>query len=57
MAFLIEVVKGLVKFIAICIGLAVMYLIYIIVREVGWQVKEISRKQKEDGEEDKAEEK
>lgn len=57
MAFLIEVVKGLVKFIAICIGLAVMYLIYIIAREVGWQVKKISRKQKEDGEEDKAEEK
>ena len=57
MAFLIEVVKGLVKFIAICIGLAVMYFIYIIAREVGWQVKELSRKQKEDGEEDKEEEK
>ncbi len=45
MAFLIEIIKGLVTFAAVCVGLGVMYLVFVIVREAGWIVKQENRKQ------------
>lgn len=45
MAFLIEIIKGLVTFAAVCVGLGVLYLVFIIVREAGWMVKQENRKQ------------
>lgn len=47
MAFLIEVIKTLVMFIAGCVGLGIAYLVYIIVREVGWEVKRQNREKKD----------
>lgn len=37
-AFLIEVVKALVTFFAVCVGLGILYLVFVVVREVGWAV-------------------
>ena len=45
MLFLIEVIKGLLMFAAVCVGLGIVYLVFIIAREVGWVVKQESRKQ------------
>lgn len=45
MAFLIEVIKGLVIFIAACIGLGVLYIVFVVAREVGWLIKQENRKQ------------
>ena len=45
MLFLIEVIKGLLTFAAVCVGLGIMYLAFIIAREVGWVVKQENRKQ------------
>ena len=39
-AFLIEVVKALVTFFAVCVGLGILYLVFVVVREVGWEVRE-----------------
>ena len=44
MLFLIEVIKGLLMLVAFCVGLGIMYLVFIIVREVGWVVKQENRK-------------
>lgn len=45
MLFLIEVIKGILMFAAVCVGLGIVYLVFIIAREVGWVVKQESRKQ------------
>ena len=45
MAFLIDITKGLLAFAAVCVGLGIMYLVFIITREVGWVVKQENRKQ------------
>lgn len=47
MAFLIEVLKGLVIFIATCVGLGVLYLVFTIASEVSWTIKQENRKQYE----------
>ena len=47
MAFLIEIIKGLLIFIAACVGLGVLYIVFIIASEVGWIVKQENRKQYE----------
>lgn len=39
-AFLIETAKALLTFIAVCVGLGVLYLVFVVVREVGWIVKQ-----------------
>jgi len=48
MAFLIELLKGLGIFIAACVGLGVLYIVFIIAREVGWMVQQENRKQYEE---------
>ena len=53
MAFLIEVIKGLVIFIAVCVGLGVLYIVFIVSREVGWLIKQENRKQYKEKEEKK----
>ncbi len=45
MAFLIEIIKGVVTLVAVCVGLGVIYLVFVIVREAGWIVKQENRKQ------------
>ena len=47
MTFLIEVIKTLIIFIAICVGASVLYIALVIVREVGWMIQEENRKQYE----------
>ena len=47
MAFLIEVIKGLLMFIAVCVGLGVLYIVFIIAREGGWMIQQENRKQYE----------
>lgn len=44
MLFLIDVTKGLLAFGAACVGLGIMYISFIIAREVGWVVKHENRK-------------
>lgn len=44
MAFLIEIVKGLLAFATVCVGLGVAYIVFIIAREIGWLVKQENRK-------------
>lgn len=34
-AFLIETAKALLTFITVCVGLGVLYLVFVVVREVG----------------------
>ena len=49
MQILIEVITGLAKFAAVCVGLGVLYIVFIIAREVGWQLTQESRRgQQED---------
>lgn len=45
MAFLIDIVKGLVAFAAVCVGLGIMYIVFVTAREAGWLVKQENRKQ------------
>lgn len=45
MAFLIDIIKGLVVFVAVCVGLGIAYIVFIIARETGWMIKQESRKQ------------
>lgn len=45
MLFLIEVIKGLLKFAAVCVGIGIAYLVFVIVREAGWMVRQENRKQ------------
>lgn len=45
MAFLIDIIKGLLAFAAVCVGLGVMYIVFIIAREVGWMIRQENRKQ------------
>lgn len=45
MAFLIEVIKWLAVFIAVCVGLGLAWLVLVIMREVGWIVRQENRKQ------------
>ena len=52
-AFLIEVVKALVTFFAVCVGLGILYLVFVVVREVGWEVRRQNREKHE--QEDKEE--
>ena len=46
-AFLIEVVKALVTFFAVCVGLGILYLVFVVVREVGWEVRRQNREKHE----------
>lgn len=46
-AFLIETAKTLLTFIAVCVGLGVLYLVFVVVREVGWIVKQEKRRKYE----------
>ena len=48
MAFLIEVIKGLLIFIAVCVGAGVLWIVFIIAREVGWLIQQENRKQHEE---------
>lgn len=43
-AFLISVAKALICFVAICIGLSVLMLVWVVVREAAWVVKHENRK-------------
>lgn len=43
-AFLIEIVKALVTFFAVCVGLGILYLVFVVVREVGWEVRRQNRR-------------
>ena len=52
-AFLISVAKALICFVAICIGLGVLMLVWVVVREAAWIVKrENSKKYIEQEEKD-----
>lgn len=51
-AFLIEVIKALVCFVAICIGLGVLILVWVVVREAAWVVKRENRKKYEQEDKD-----
>ena len=53
MLFLIEVIKGLMTFAAVCVGLGIMYLVFIIAREVGWAVKQENRRKYREKQEEK----
>lgn len=53
MLFLIEVIKGLLTFAAVCVGLGIMYLVFIIAREVGWLIRQENRKQYREKQEEK----
>lgn len=46
-AFLIDVVKALVTFFAVCVGLGILYLVFVVVREVGWEVRRQNREKHE----------
>ena len=52
-AFLIEVVKALVTFFTVCVGLGILYLVFVVVREVGWEGRRQNREKPE--QEDKEE--
>lgn len=52
-AFLIEVIKALATFFAVCVGLGILFLVYVVVREAAWVVKHENRKKYE--QEDKEE--
>lgn len=54
MAFLIEIIKALVCFAAICIGAGVLILVWVIVREAAWIVKHENRKKFEQEDKDNA---
>ena len=43
-AFLIETAKALLTFIAVCVGLGVLYLAFVVVWDVGWIVKQETRR-------------
>lgn len=47
MAFLIEVIKALVCFAAMCVGLGVLFLVWVVVREAAWVIKHENRKKYE----------
>lgn len=53
MAFLIDIAKGLLAFAAICVGLGVAYIVFIIAREIGWLIKQENRKQYKEKQEKK----
>ena len=42
-AFLIEVVKALVTFFAVCVGLGILYLVFVVVREFADELKRRGR--------------
>lgn len=46
-AFLIEVVKAIITFFAVCVGLGILFLVYVVVREAAWVVKHENRKKYE----------
>lgn len=52
MAFLIEVIKALVCFIAGCVGLGALFLVWVVVREAAWIVKHENRKKYEQEDKD-----
>ena len=43
-AFLISVAKALICFVASCIGLGVLMLVWVVIREAAWVVKHENRK-------------
>lgn len=43
--FLIDVIKGLLIFTAICMGLGIAWVAFVVFREVGWLIKQENRKQ------------
>lgn len=54
MAFLIEVIKALISFAAICFGLGILFLVWVVVREAAWVIKHENRKKYEQEEKDNA---
>ena len=44
MAFLIDIIKGLAAFAAVCVGLGLAWLVFVIVREVGWLIRSEERR-------------
>ena len=52
-AFLIEIVKAIITFFAVCVGLGILFLVFVVVREVGWEVRRQNREKHE--QEDKEE--
>lgn len=52
-AFLIEIVKALVTFFAVCVGLGILYLVFVVVREVGWEVRRQNREKQTQREQEK----
>lgn len=46
-AFLIEIVKAIITFFAVCVGLGILFLVYVVVREAAWVVKHENRKKYE----------
>lgn len=53
MAFLIDIIKGLMTFAAVCVDLGIVYLVFIIAREVGWAVKQENRRKHREKQEEK----
>ena len=51
-AFLIEVVKALVTFFAVCVGLGILYLVFVVVREVGWVRRQNREKHEQEDKEE-----
>lgn len=45
MAFLIKIIKGLLEFFVVCLGLGLAWLVFVIVREVDWATRQKNRKQ------------
>lgn len=54
MAFLIEVIKALISFAAICFGIGILFLVWVVVREAAWVIKHENRKKYEQEEKDNA---
>lgn len=54
MAFLIEIIKAIISFAAICFGLGILFLVWVVVREAAWVIKHENRKKYEQEEKDNA---
>lgn len=53
MEFLIDLGKGLLELIVLCVGLGIAYLVFVIAREVGWLIQQENRKQYREKQEEK----
>lgn len=53
MEFLINLGKELLELIVLCVGLGIVYLVFVITREVGWLIQQENRKQYREKQEEK----